>query len=188
MKKEIKFMIAKKNFNHQNGWSSDIKVLSNVLILNKANWYLTGCNESRSQLKAKPQPRRKLMKPGTEAYLVYVSPSIQRHGTLTRSVLLNTWPVNNYMKEQSVRDRATGRVDRESIASRTYMPSMIHARIRKNYIYISFLSCSLFIFSTHLFLCHVLSVIKTSRESIRKVSLKLCEKNTKIPSCLYMWT
>lgn len=140
MKKEIKFMIAKKNFNHQNGWSSDIKVLSNVLILNKANWYLTGCNESRSQLKAKPQPRRKLMKPGTEAYLVYVSPSIQRHGTLTRSVLLNTWPVNNYMKEQSVRDRATGRVDRESIASRTYMPSMIHARIRKNYIYlVSFL-------------------------------------------------
>lgn len=103
-------MISKKNFNHQNGWSFDIKALSNVLILNKANWYLAGCNESRSQLKAKPQPRRKLMKPGTEAYLVYVSPSIQRHGTLTRSVLLNTWPVNNYMKEQSVRERATGRV------------------------------------------------------------------------------
>lgn len=136
MKKEIKFMILKKNFNHQNGWSFDIKVFSNVLILNKANWYLTGCNESRSQLKAKPQPRRKLMKPGTEAYLVYVSPSIQRHGTLTRSVLLNTWPVNNYMKEQSVRERATGRVARESIASlvHTYMPSMMHARIRKNYL------------------------------------------------------
>lgn len=149
MKKEIKFMIAKKNFNHQNGWSFDIKVLSNVLILNKANWYLTGCNESRSQLKAKPQPRRKLMKPGTEAYLVYVSPSIQRHGTLTRSVLLNTWPVNNYMKEQSVRDRATGRVDRESIASRTYIYAKYDTRTHTQEWYIYLVSFLFAIYFLH---------------------------------------
>lgn len=110
---------------------------------------------------------------------MYVSPSLQRHGTLTRCVLLNTWPVNNYMKEQSVRERATDRVDRESIASWTYMPSMMHARIRKNHL-VSFLFA---IYFPHLYpsLCRVLSVIKTSRESIsQKVSPKLLARiNTK---------
>jgi len=105
-----------------------VMVLSDILILNKASWCSLRLQRITFAIKGEAATTAETHE-GWDGNVSHVhAPSMQRHEVHSRSVLLNTWPVNNYMKEHTKRPPQL----KESVASQSCIcVSSISTHIRK---------------------------------------------------------